>query len=708
MRDGDSAKVPSGWQMAGWLLLGFLIWLYCFKGFVTGRLALQSDAVGYYQHVKFFIDNMVHGVYPMWDPGVNGGVPNEFFLRRMGSFNPFYLFPVLLRLVGVPHLQAYTIFLSIYYLVASLGFYYLCRVLLRNPVSAYAGYLLFLFSSLGTRQFDSYIVLVVVPLIWFFAFFLQYCRQPSRLSLLGFTYCLMNLATTYIPLYFFVIFVSFAVFVTLFFPQRTLSGLRRGLKYAWQNKVLAFICIVGLAASMIPALMIFQSAKQGEFVMPRRASTATSEHALAVGKQTVTEWAMLEELVYASAYVDMRRFKFAVIYFPGLLYVMYFMGGWVRIRKLFLFLCVWGGFLFLLSVPALSPVYDTLHQNIFLFKYFRNLHWFFWLAMLPIFIFAAVYLWDELLHTVQSRLGKGWWIGWTALVHISFAIVVVHIGNTIWSTYAMLILSAILFGGLVYPALRSRPAWLCALLLVSIGGQSLEVYHYLNKNSHERKGYYKGDIAYDPHSYQGTEIMGVPTKDKKPSLYYALRNYHELYSAVTPDALFGYKQDKFVLFDRWQNVNAEVFNYAQLERVFRTQENQAYTMNASSPSGTKGGGQYRPIKEEGAMLALNKASVNTIRLSANVAHPTLLVFNQNWHRLWRAKINGQAVNVVPTNGAFMGLVLPAGESQIAFSYGPWGYRILHGLILLLFYAMAIAIGWQVATDRRQQRSLRGQ
>ena len=185
MRGYSATNTASGRATAGWLGLSFILWLICFRGFVSGHLSLQSDAIGYYQHIKFFIDNMVAGVYPFWDPGINGGVPNEFFLRRMGSFNPFFLIPVVLRWCGLPHLVAYTTYLASYYFLGALGFYFLCRGLVRRPVAAYAGFLIFLFSSLGTRQFDSYIVLVSVPLIWFFAFMVDYFRRPRTPQFAG-------------------------------------------------------------------------------------------------------------------------------------------------------------------------------------------------------------------------------------------------------------------------------------------------------------------------------------------------------------------------------------------------------------------------------------------------------------------------------------------------------------------------------------------
>ncbi|MCB9721025.1 MAG: YfhO family protein [Candidatus Omnitrophica bacterium] len=696
-----SSNAPSGRQMAGWILFSFLIWLICFQGFVSGRLSLQSDAVGYYQHVKFYIDNMVQGVYPFWDPGINGGVPNEFFLRRMGSFNPFFLIPVILRWCGMPHLTAYTTYLASYYFMAALGFYYLGRVVLKTKTAAYAGFLLFLFSSLGTRQFDSYIVLVTVPLVWFFGFLLDFLRRPRAVNVLGLTYCLMNLATTYIPLYFLIIFTSFLVFGAAYFPRRAWDRLREAGTFLWRHKVLTAVCAFCLIMAMIPAAMIFQSAREAEFVMPRRASTAASDHALAVGKQTVTEWAMLEELVYASAFNDLRRFKFAIIFFPGFIYLIFLMGAGVRINRKFLLLVTWGGFLFLLSVPALSPVYDFLHRYIFLFKYFRNLHWFFWLAMLPIFVLAAAVLLDDLCAR-EKPSRAGWWIGWTLGVHAVFTVTVVIWGNTIWSTYGTIAFSALFFALRAVPAAVTRPAVGLFLLTAAVGCQSLEVYHYLNVNSTVRTGPYKGDDPYDPGSYQNKEIMGIPTDANKPSLYYALRNYHDLYNAVHPSALFDYKRHKFILFDDVAVNMSGTYDYTALERKFALRQDLATVLSAVEiPKSRDGMRNYEAVTGTTPGVELVRATVDRLELKTDRPAWHFLVFNQNWHRRWQATVDGRPQRIRETNGSFMGIPLPAGAHTVTFRFGGAGYRGFHYSILVIFYAMFLGIGWAWWDERRK-------
>ena len=63
--------------------LSFLLWIVCFSSFITGDKGFTSDAISYYSHIKFFIENMAAGVYPLWDPYWHFGSPNEFFFTTI-------------------------------------------------------------------------------------------------------------------------------------------------------------------------------------------------------------------------------------------------------------------------------------------------------------------------------------------------------------------------------------------------------------------------------------------------------------------------------------------------------------------------------------------------------------------------------------------------------------------------------------------------
>jgi uncharacterized membrane protein YfhO len=62
------------------------------------------------------------------------------------------------------------------------------------------------------------------------------------------------------------------------------------------------------------------------------------------------------------------------------------------------------------------------------------------------------------------------------------------------------------------------------------------------------------------------------------------------------------------------------------------------------------------------------------RLSLKALLPgdgVLVVFN-SYERGWRAEVNGAAVRVLPADGAFQGMRLPAGEHAVDLRYRPRG------------------------------------
>ena len=191
------------------LTVSFALWCFCFRGFLANELSLQGDAQAYSEHFHYFIDNLSRGVYPLWEPTREQGVPIEFFLRRIGEFNPFYLLILVFNKIGIPYFSAYLYFLAFYYFLGMVGFYKVTKQVCGDSTVAFIAYLLLIFSSLGTKVFESFIILIFVPMVWFFYFLISFTREPRKHHLLGIIFTLMVIVTTYIPFYFVTVFLSF-------------------------------------------------------------------------------------------------------------------------------------------------------------------------------------------------------------------------------------------------------------------------------------------------------------------------------------------------------------------------------------------------------------------------------------------------------------------------------------------------------------------
>ena len=87
-----------------------------------------------------------------------------------------------------------------------------------------------------------------------------------------------------------------------------------------------------------------------------------------------------------------------------------------------------------------------------------------------------------------------------------------------------------------------------------------------------------------------------------------------------------------------------------------------------------------------------------IRVSSE--RPSFLILKDAYYPGWRATVNGEPVDVVPTNVLFRGVPVPAGESEVVFSYMPttWltGLRLSRagGLIWLALAALTFGRLWR--------------
>ena len=162
------------------LSIPFILWIYCFHHFFTGKLWLEADAVSYADHITFYTDNLSKGIFPLWDPAWYGGAPYHFFLRRIGDVNPLLFLIVFFKWFGISTVTAYSFFLEIYNFLAGWAFYLIARFLLVDRFFAFTAYILFLFSSWGSEVFYNYIIIIFVPIIWFFYFLLCFSRSPRK------------------------------------------------------------------------------------------------------------------------------------------------------------------------------------------------------------------------------------------------------------------------------------------------------------------------------------------------------------------------------------------------------------------------------------------------------------------------------------------------------------------------------------------------
>jgi hypothetical protein len=82
-----------------------------------------------------------------------------------------------------------------------------------------------------------------------------------------------------------------------------------------------------------------------------------------------------------------------------------------------------------------------------------------------------------------------------------------------------------------------------------------------------------------------------------------------------------------------------------------------------------------------------------VELTVETAGPAFLATSEPSYPGWEARVNGQTQPMPMTNGAFRGLELPAGRSEIVMTYHPVHLTFAITLTLLALLATGVLIGW---------------
>ncbi|MCK5580644.1 MAG: hypothetical protein KAJ18_05155 [Candidatus Omnitrophica bacterium] len=687
--------------------LSFVAWVFCFRAFISGNAGLFEDAVPYYDHIKFFIDNIVRGTYPLWDSYWNAGVPNEFFLRRMGSFNPLFILVLIFHKVGIPYMLSYLMFMVFYFFLGMFGFFLLARHLFKDDRLAFTAYLILMFSSIGTRIFDSYFMLVITPLVWFFYFLFAFAEKQKKLFLLGIVLAFMILMTTYVPFYFIAIFLAFLMFFVPCYFSSFKKFLVNFWRFSYKNKIFIAFCVFAIMISFLPGVLFFLEGKGGELAMPRRHHISTDQNILGVSNYTITRWAIPEDILYSYTFDDFRRFCFALLYVPVFGFILFFLGAFSAITRRTVFLLLWGGFVFLVGSPRLTPLYDFLYNHVFFFRYFRNLHFFLWFLLLPISVLLVVGQAGNFLRDVpQTKAKKVFLSVLVLLVHLGVFIFVFNQGTAIMSTYLALGLSLMFFVLCALGVLKERNTVFLLFLLGAVVVQPVQVYGYLAKNS--RSSGVK-DFEYDKVSldFSFTRQRGY---SRGAGLYFATHWYNFLAENLPGDALDRYLQYKFVVYDNVEWMPDQDFNISRVQRIFA--ENQNIALVSPHPSDEasedfirKGAGQALLIEGDSDQFQLLRYNTNDLTIRTRFDSPKFLVYTDTFHKDWHAYLNGKETDLFRANVAFKGLWLPAGENIIRLKFGNNIRHLLNFAFMALFYGVFLVIIFLWRKDLRSSRSM---
>jgi hypothetical protein len=91
----------------------------------------------------------------------------------------------------------------------------------------------------------------------------------------------------------------------------------------------------------------------------------------------------------------------------------------------------------------------------------------------------------------------------------------------------------------------------------------------------------------------------------------------------------------------------------------------------------------------------------SVVLQGEAAAPGMVVLTDNWHRRWRASVNGKPVGIAKVQGTFRGVPVPAGKFEIAMHYAP---KTLPLALVLSGLAWLFMLGVPLVTLARRWRA----
>lgn len=686
-----------------------------FRHFLSGELSLSHDATPYYGHIKFFLDNIRQGVFPLWDPTRQHGVPNDFFLRRIGAYNPIYLYILLLNKAGLSYTQAYLCFLAGYFWLGAIGIYALTQRLVQNQLSALVAFLLFLFSSIGTRLFDTYLILVLTPIIGFFYFLVSFFisntdPKRQRVYFLGIVLMLMVIINTYIPFYFLTIILSFLLCWAICYGTQLPTYFKQIFCFIKSFRLTVIAGLLALSLACIPNMLFFQQAQQGSMVLSSRHTDANDKNIINVDIKTTSSWSALDELAFAYFFTkDLTTFHFSVFYISiwGLLLLL--LAGAAPLKRITVFIVLWGISLLLMLSPNISPIYHFLYKKVFFFKYFRNLHFFIWLMTLPLLTVLMGILFKEFFqylmgHSHQQRKPLYIILGLHGLAFgLYFLIATPHAASYIT------IASSLLFFSIIYFKRPRTPLPLALGLLILISIEPFFAYRHLSENVKNAPPNYAYDLPYQAFTFtRGKQIDIPPLKTRKRhprgAAYFSTQWYNQLITTIDHRVLENYLYHTLIAYDHIQSIPDTFLKADKIESLMTHLPNTALVNGPTEvpPKGLTPNPSPKafPIKGNNKFLTVITSSVNHLTLATHFPTTKFLVFNDAFHPKWQAFIDNKPVMIQRANIAFKGIWIPAGTHRVTWRYGSSIASPFNWALLILFIIMTGLLMWQLTTTTK--------
>lgn len=689
------------------MILAAAVWTVLFHPYYTGRTGLFPDGYSYFHWTKFYFDSVSSGSYPLWNPFVNWGFPVGFKMRFLGEFNPLLLIAFIPYKLGVPYLAAYFLYAVSYFLIGAFGFYLICRRLLPGRWWACFGFVLLLFSNLGIAIFFNYCeIVLLVPGIWFFYFWLRFHEQPGRGPFLGIIFSSMLILVSYMPFYFITVFAVFVLTGLLMYARQLprIAGMYG--QFIRRHPVLVAVAAGLLLVSAVPGYVTYRETSSAEFSYEHRQADS-QDSAVTTGLGMVNAGSILGPLTVRGLFAGLQYadnylsyFFLSVIVYPILL-----MGLWAPLSRRAVMCFVVAAVMFLITLTEATPVLEFCYDHVFYFKLIRNIFYLFYLAV-PFAVLYVLLVWQAWWKRAEERPGRA---GLCATVCcLGFLVCLLFVGDVLLSQYV----SVAALWVIVMVRLRGRwgRVFWPALIAVTVI-QPVDVYRqYLRNVDGKRPMEYAQQAQRPVFAYQrprAGQDMDYPPDMMPGSSGYVEQKFAgtslaaDLQSHTSPDRLSEYTRHKLIVYDSTDVMDPARIPWPQVEARLAAVAAPAIVFNRAAEGGAPPTAAPEAAAGESDRLAVRSFGLNQVTLQTDYPRRKFLVYNDSYHSGWQVTVNGRPHPLYRANIAFKGIWLDAGKNKVTFRFGPRWLELFYFLLSVIFAAVFMTVIRWERRDRRQ-------
>jgi len=725
----DSAGFLSKLMFPSLILAPFVFYLLMCQDFVSGRITINSDTYAHYTFIKYYANNLLTGVIPLWEPFVYCGRP-FLALINGAALHPLISLMLLGVLAGLSHYQAYMVFILFYYFIGLFGFYVLSNLVLKSKFYALCAYVALMFSGMGLMVFNQiYVILIFVPSVWFFVFLLRFIKGFRVWDFCGLVVAVMLMEVSYYPFYLLSAFLAFSLVGLGGYFGRINAILRNVWQFALGNKRVVTAALAGLLISSMPLFLYKVRDQQQETISPQRHARCTMyadieacRSGSTMSYDDVGFWGTLTERTTLKAlimhldrlnYMDDHNF-----YIPIFCLILIMVSIFTKMDRVRLVVLFTGLILFFIAMGAATPVHRFLFNHVFYFQYFRNL---FFMAA---FLIPLVVLFSFLqLKAMLSADFSSVFVKKTAVVvlHVLIFLFLIILSNNIVMNYVTVMLSLLFFVAFyIYPA-RNR-VFYPLLILIVILIQPCEVFSFYNTNAGNldlSRPIFANHVkpAFEFQRPQGRDDsllnrfrdfdfdanLRMIDSDGRFRIFpdSVTASYFGFLSGVGADKAVSFIHNKFYLYNDvsfYSESDAEVIE--EIWFNITNSKNHVYVFDQSVPkAGLKrtysnaASETVEIITRSSDTLNVKKFTVNEIVMTYSLSQPRFLLYTDSYTSEWQAFLDDKPIKIYRANVAFKGVELPAGAHSLKMVYAPPGGVLLYwGILgfLLLFTIMTVA------------------